>query len=116
MAAPRAHAGSRRAHARNEAARHSGFHCDRKTIRIDTAKARLTNMNRYICSLLSHSCIFSVLCTANIFAADGKLEALEELAFKQAAALVDPSLVRIETVGGLEQVGEVTLGTGPTSG
>ena len=49
-------------------------------------------------------------------AADGKLEALEESAFKQAAALVDPSLVRIETVGGLEQVGEVTLGTGPTSG
>jgi serine protease Do len=49
-------------------------------------------------------------------AADGKLEALEEQAFKQAAALVDPSLVRIETVGGLEQVGEVTLGTGPTSG
>ncbi|MBS0203696.1 MAG: PDZ domain-containing protein [Planctomycetes bacterium] len=50
------------------------------------------------------------------FAADGKLEALEEQAFKQAAALVDPSLVRIETVGGLEQVGEVLLGTGPTSG
>ncbi|MEK6259575.1 MAG: PDZ domain-containing protein [Planctomycetota bacterium] len=49
-------------------------------------------------------------------AADGRLEALEEQAFKQAAALVDPSLVRIETVGGLEQVGEVTLGTGPTSG
>ena len=49
-------------------------------------------------------------------AADGKLEALEEQAFKQAAALVDPSLVRIETVGGLEQVGEVLLGTGPTSG
>lgn len=49
-------------------------------------------------------------------AADGKLEAAEEQAFKQAAALVDPSLVRIETVGGLEQVGEVLLGTGPTSG
>ena len=54
--------------------------------------------------------------TANSAFADGKLEALEEQAFKQAAALVDPSLVRIETVGGLEQVGEVTLGTGPTSG
>lgn len=49
-------------------------------------------------------------------AADGKLEALEESAFKQAAALVDPSLVRIETVGGLEQVGDIALGTGPTSG
>src|SRR4051794_29768560 len=52
----------------------------------------------------------------SVFAADGKLEALEEQAFKQAAALVDPCLVRIETVGGLEQVGEVLLGTGPTSG
>ncbi len=49
-------------------------------------------------------------------AADAKLEALEEQAFKQAAALADPCLVRIETVGGLEQVGEVLLGTGPTSG
>lgn len=56
------------------------------------------------------------LSSLTAFAADGKLEALEELAFKQAAALVDPSLVRIETVGGLEQVGEVLLGTGPTSG
>ena len=52
----------------------------------------------------------------SVSAADGKLEAEEEQAFKQAAALVDPSLVRIETVGGLEQVGEVLLGTGPTSG
>lgn len=57
----------------------------------------------------------ALLCRVS-FAADGKLEALEESAFKQAAALVDPSLVRIETVGGLEQIGEVTLGTGPTSG
>ena len=67
--------------------------------------------------------IFCVVCLIQLtlserpaLAADGKLEALEESAFKQAAALVDPSLVRIETVGGLEQVGEVTLGTGPTSG
>ena len=56
------------------------------------------------------------LFACSVSAADGKLEAIEEQAFKQAAALVDPSLVRIETVGGLEQVGEVTLGTGPTSG
>lgn len=56
------------------------------------------------------------LCCLSAQAADGKLEAAEELAFKQAAALADPCLVRIETVGGLEQVGEVLLGTGPTSG
>ena len=60
--------------------------------------------------------LLSILLCGVALAADGKLEALEESAFKQAAALVDPSLVRIETVGGLEQVGEVTLGTGPTSG
>ncbi len=67
-------------------------------------------LNRLAISL---ACLFAVSIS---LAADGKLEALEEQAFKQAAALVDPSLVRIETVGGLEQVGEVTLGTGPTSG
>jgi len=59
--------------------------------------------------------LFSLCCLTG-FAADGKLEAQEEQAFKQAAALADPCLVRIETVGGLEQVGEVLLGTGPTSG
>ena len=48
--------------------------------------------------------------------ADGVIEALEETAFKQAAALADPSVVRIETVGGLEQVDDVLLGNGPTSG
>ena len=47
---------------------------------------------------------------------DGKLEGLEEQAFKQAAALADPSIVRIETVGGLEQIDNVLLATGPTSG
>jgi serine protease Do len=60
--------------------------------------------------------MIAVALCSTVFAADGKLEALEEQAFKQAAALVDPCLVRIETVGGLEQVGEVLLGTGPTSG
>ena len=65
--------------------------------------------------LLQFMTFSAILCGVSV-AADGKLEALEESAFKQAAALVDPSLVRIETVGGLEQVGEVTLGTGPTSG
>jgi len=49
-------------------------------------------------------------------AADEKLEALEEQAFKQSAALADPSIVRIETVGGLEQLGDELLATGPTSG
>ncbi|QDV49193.1 PDZ domain-containing protein [Gimesia fumaroli] len=44
------------------------------------------------------------------------LESLEERAFKQAAAFVNPSIVRIETVGGQERVGKILTGTGPTSG
>lgn len=42
--------------------------------------------------------------------------ALEEQAFQQAAALADPSIVRIETVGGLDVVGNVLAGTGATTG
>jgi serine protease Do len=45
-----------------------------------------------------------------------ELEAKEEQAIKQAAALVSTSLVRIETVGGLDRVGQVLTGTGPTTG
>lgn len=44
------------------------------------------------------------------------LELLEERAFKQAAAFVNPSIVRIETVGGQDRVGKIVTGTGPTSG
>lgn len=44
------------------------------------------------------------------------LERLEEEAFRQAAAVVDASVVRIDTVGGLERVGNLLIGTGPTTG
>lgn len=44
------------------------------------------------------------------------VEALEEQAIKQAAAVVAPSMVRIETVGGLDRVGQFLTGTGPTTG
>ncbi|SFH72452.1 PDZ domain-containing protein [Planctomicrobium piriforme] len=37
-------------------------------------------------------------------------------AFQQAVAAVDPSIVRIETVGGFDLVGEVLTGSGPTTG
>ena len=49
-------------------------------------------------------------------AKEKSLEALEEQAIREAVALVDPSLVRIETVGGLDQAKNVLFGTGPTSG
>jgi len=48
---------------------------------------------------------------------DGKdITALEEQAFKQAAALVSPSVVQIQTTGGRDHVGRILTGTGPTTG
>lgn len=44
------------------------------------------------------------------------LEAAEEQAFKQAAALAAPSIVRIDTTGGLDIVGELLTSTAPTTG
>jgi serine protease Do len=45
-----------------------------------------------------------------------ELELAEEQAFKQAAALASPSIVRIDTVGGLDVVGRIQTSTAPTSG
>jgi serine protease Do len=50
-----------------------------------------------------------------LHAADS-LPAREERAMKAALARVAPSVVRIETVGGLERVGQLLVGTGPTTG
>ena len=44
------------------------------------------------------------------------LEEQEEKAFKQAATQAAASLVRIETVGGLDQVQKFAVGNGPTTG
>ncbi len=54
--------------------------------------------------------------SASAQAPTSDLESLEERAFKQAAAFVNPSIVRIETVGGQDRVGKIITGTGPTSG
>jgi S1-C subfamily serine protease/predicted esterase len=48
--------------------------------------------------------------------AQDDLEGLEEQAIRAAVAAVAPSVVRIETIGGLERVGQVLVGTGPTTG
>ena len=40
----------------------------------------------------------------------------EELAIKAAVLEAAPSVVQIQTIGGLERVGKVLIGTGPTSG
>lgn len=44
------------------------------------------------------------------------LDDLEERAFREAAAVAANSVVRIETQGGLDVVGELAAGSGPTSG
>jgi serine protease Do len=49
-------------------------------------------------------------------AADEGLPLREERAIKAALARVTPAVVRIETVGGLERVGQLLVGTGPTTG
>lgn len=63
---------------------------------------------------LAACALLIVLCAS--VRADERLEALEERAFRQAAALAEPSIVRIETVGGLDLVGSVLTPTGPTTG
>lgn len=55
------------------------------------------------------------LCCASARGADD-ITAQEEAAFKAAAAAVAPSVVRIETFGGSEQVGGVLVGSAPTTG
>src|SRR5262245_7708160 len=58
----------------------------------------------------------TLVCALAPLSAQDDLEGLEEQAIRSAVATVAPSVVRIETVGGLERVGQVLVGTGPTSG
>ena len=44
------------------------------------------------------------------------IELLEEQAIRAAVERVAPSILKIETVGGLEKVGDFLIGTGPTTG
>ncbi len=63
---------------------------------------------------------FAIGCVCSLLAAlpvsAGPLADLEEQAIRAAVERVAPSVVRIETVGGLERVGELLVGTGPTTG
>ena len=56
------------------------------------------------------------LCLASSLAADDDVTQREDQAIKAAVARVAPSVVRIETFGGLERIGNLLLGTGPTTG
>jgi serine protease Do len=56
------------------------------------------------------------LCACGRATAADSLQAREEQAIKAAVARVAPSVVRIETVGGLERVGRLMVGAAPTTG
>lgn len=60
--------------------------------------------------------LFALIATQSPLAAQDDLAALEEAAIRSAVERVEPSVVRIETVGGLERVGQMLVSTGPTSG
>jgi len=59
---------------------------------------------------------FLFLAIALVAGQEQDLEALEEQAMKAAVVKVAPSVLRIETFGGLERVGRLLVGTGPTTG
>ncbi|HEX5444780.1 MAG TPA: PDZ domain-containing protein [Pirellulales bacterium] len=71
-------------------------------------------MHLLLTRILTVACLFGLLLVAA--AADDALPLREEQAIQAAAAHVAPSIVSIETVGGLERVDQVLLGTGPTTG
>lgn len=55
-------------------------------------------------------------CLAQAPVAVAQVTSLDEQACKEAATLAEPSIVRIETVGGLDLVGNLLTGAGPTTG
>jgi serine protease Do len=65
------------------------------------------------CCLLSAVCLLPFITAVR---ADDDLAIREEAAMKAAVERVAPSVVRIETLGGLETIGDLLVGTGPTTG
>ena len=70
---------------------------------------------RIACCLLA--LFAALLCQpAALLATDDDTDAQEQAAFRAAVNRVAPAVVQIETVGGMEKVGEVLFGAGPTTG
>ncbi len=69
-------------------------------------------------ALAALAVLLAVASPSPVAAADNPqdLEQLEQRTFRAAVERVAPSVVRIETVGGLQRVGGVVFGTGPTTG
>ena len=60
--------------------------------------------------------VAAMAAVANLARAQDDIELLEQEAFRAAVDRVAPSVVCIETVGGLERMGRILFGTGPTTG
>ncbi|MEX0936393.1 MAG: PDZ domain-containing protein [Pirellulales bacterium] len=78
----------------------------------------MTEPHRHLRPLAALVCLLAIaaVAIAQQDEAPADLAALEEQAMRAAAARVADSVVRIQTVGGLEQVEDVLVGTGPTTG
>src|SRR5262245_204850 len=71
--------------------------------------------------MLKHNLLVLALAAAGVAApalvgGQDDLAELEEQAIRAAVEKVTPSVVKIETIGGLERVGRVLVSTGPTTG
>lgn len=66
--------------------------------------------------LLLTGCLLVQILAGNLHAAEKELAALEEQSLRAAVAHVAPSVVKIETVGGLEKVEGLLVGLGSTTG
>ena len=76
----------------------------------------MKNIPTPLCRALSLLLLFSPLSLAPGQQEEPSLDSQEQLAIHRAVTIASPSVVRIETIGGLEQVGQLLLGDGPTSG
>ena len=64
-------------------------------------------------TIVSAACLIA---SCGRLSADDDVTQREDQAIKAAVARVAPSVVRIETFGGLERIGNLLVGTGPTTG
>jgi len=78
--------------------------------------ARAIGSALWLAAVLVSAALLATVLVPNASQAGQSLAELEERAVKAAVAHVAPSVVRIETVGGLERVGQLLIGTGPTTG
>ena len=75
------------------------------------------SLSRFAVKVTFLSWLVCLLCGVGSLAAQTPdVDTLEEEAFKSAAAVAEPSIVQIQTIGGLDVVGELIAGTGPTTG